>query len=74
MYRCIKCGNIIEEPELTYDEYDRSVYRICGECGGGLMKKKSECKYCGAAIFEGERIFKIGADFFCMECVKGLIA
>lgn len=74
MYKCVTCGFKTEEPEITYDEYDCSSYPVCGECGGMLIEKTAECKYCCADLFEGERIYKVGIDYFCKKCVKELIA
>lgn len=74
MYRCITCGLKSEEPETGYDEYDRSLSPLCKECGGRLTEKTAKCKHCDADLFEGERIYKIGRDYFCKKCVKELIA
>jgi len=74
MYRCITCGFKTEEPYPVYDEYDRSSHPACGECGGRLIKKTAECEYCGEDLFRGERIYKIGTDYYCKRCVKELIA
>lgn len=74
MYKCTACGFKEESPVPIYDEYDCSSYPACKKCGGGIMNKSAECFCCGDDLFEGERIYKIGTDYFCKNCVKEIIA
>lgn len=74
MYRCITCGNKTGRLVSSYDEYDERSYPVCGECGGAVIGKSAECACCSDDIFEGEKIYRIGADYYCKNCVKEIIA
>lgn len=74
MYRCIACGNKTERLVSFYDEYDEKSYPACGECGGAVTEKSAECACCNDDIFEGEKIYKVGQDYFCKKCVREIVA